>query len=65
MGFWGKLIHCKNHKIGNNKSKEVYIWKGRESIPLWHYIEFECENCGRECKMFHDDAKYGSKEYEE
>jgi hypothetical protein len=39
MGFWGKSPKCNDHRIGNNNSKEVYVWKGREQTPygiMWY-----------------------------
>jgi len=56
MGFWSKPIRCKNHRIGNNNSTEVHRWRGRESRPYKHYIEYDCEVCGREIREWQEDS---------
>ena len=33
------------HQIGENESKEVYLWKGRNPQPI-HYVNYVCEGCG-------------------
>ena len=57
MGKMEKGKEC-NHTIGNNISKEVYIWKGRNPTPLRHYTTYVCELCGEYCRIIYTDATY-------
>ena len=52
------------HTIGENESIEVYIWKGKSSQPYKHWVQFQCEECGKSCITIKDDSLVKSyKEY--
>lgn len=38
------------HQIGNNTSKEVYIWKPNRGDIKEHYVLYRCELCNRYIK---------------
>jgi len=52
-----KSKECNPHRIGENMSFETYVWKGRESTPYKHYVEFRCEKCGKNVRLIKDDAQ--------
>lgn len=43
--YFEKQKNC-SHWIGENDSKEIYEWKGRNPRPIVHYINYVCEGCG-------------------
>jgi hypothetical protein len=53
-----------NHSIGNNTSKEIYVWHGRNPTPYKHYTEFTCEFCGGYFRLIHSDAQLSYKDSE-